>query len=668
MTDSVPQDGLADIIAEVLQQRLGGSTLQKRVELESQPTKYVIGKLFPRALAVEGAWFHDAVWNTIDEITPDWSPDPSAFVVFRGGGKSTTAEATAATLMAQQRRRFIVYLCDTQERANEHVKNIAALLTSKEVTEYYPEVGKPAINLHGNQKAWRQAEVHCANGTVIRALGFDGAMRGIKVEEFRPDAILIDDVDDITDSPEAVRKKEQVLTKSIIPARNLQNCWIGFFQNMIHNNSIMTKLVRGTADYLRNIKIIGPVKAIEDFEYDYDDRGRVVITGGTATWPAGFPLEACQRAIDEMGLEAFLTECQQDVDRMAAGAVYPMWNEQYHIATRSEVAAAFPALFTHPNPQTQQPEWSISPRWERALGHDWGSTMKHPACATWWATPSEDAPAAVQGIKHKYRSLCRPSRREEVGEMTPKWFGGLMFKAMTELERKQLRFAVMSHEAASERNTYIKEHGLRLTAAAAKRTGGIAQMQSYLAIDYTKPHPYRRYPQGHPQAGQPLQGCPRVIWVVEDGHGELELGPDGELLVHPGKGDAGMERGRWEMQRYHWDTNIAGTEKQTPYPLDNDEMDADRYVAWGYFPNVTALTAQQRVSAAVKTVSANLQVPANGEQLQGAELEQYMHTMQVAYRNAFAAEKAASRNALTRVGRRNRPRRSAGGTRGTNYA
>lgn len=677
ITPEVPGDvldALGDLIAEVISGQFGVELPPQAAEdICALPWEERIPRLFPQFANKPFSPSHRRFWDQEQQVTPTSSPDPTALVLPRGQGKSTTAEMAAADLLATGRRKFVLYFSATQERANEHVMNVAALLESPPFQALLPGIGKPLKGLHGNQKAWRHAELRLANGAALRAVGLDAVIRGIKVESFRPDAIFGDDFDEVTDSPEMVRKKINVLTKSIIPAR-AADCWICLFQNMIHSGSIMTRVARRTAKFLVNTLVIGPVKALENFTWEMDPErpNRAIIVTGEPTWPEGMGLTTCQAMLDEMGLEAFLTECQQDVDLVQAGSIYPVWDEVYHISTVSEFVAQVPDAYLDADGILHVP-----PRWEGALGHDWGATLKHPAAATWWYTP--DASAAkygVAGIRHKVRELVLPWTRDEVADMTPVNYGEAMLDSMWrdegqgESELDQIKFFTMSHEASSERHTYANHLSTPLTfnPSRAGRSGGIAQMRSLLAIDPNRAHPYRRYPAGYKElrtledgtevevdlSGEPVMGCPNVIWIVADGHGELELDADGGLVVRAGKGNAGMERGRWEMPRYHWDTTVDGREHQYPFALDEDVCCADRYVAWTSFPKETPLTLQERVAHELERRGVSLPIPEDQTQLSLAKRIQQEQIRMIEYNRAYHDVAGQDRKRTTSV-RRRRP-------------
>lgn len=568
--------------------------------------EHSVRTLFPKFARAEFSGPQRQFWDYVWKLEKEKYMEPVGFFQPRGHAKSTTAEMATVLLGATGKRKFAVYCCASQDRANEHVSdNIRAMLESPEIQKHFPEIGTPRVGLHGNQSAWRQTELICANGFKIRALGFDGAMRGIKIEGERPDLIILDDIDDINDGIEMVLKREKVLTKSIIPAKSVDAFFI-FAQNLIHPQSIATKVARRQADYFRKMNRIGPDPAIRDFEYEYNVAGDVVITGGIATWPQYMSLQVCQDMIDEMGLSAFLTECQQEVDEMAAGAIYPMWNEQLHIVTHSELRAYFPEWFV----KDEDNKWQlhIPDNVATSLGHDWGATMKHPAVASLWIRPGESPrhDDNMEDCVFKVTEIVAPLTKDEIPKMTGKYFGEKMIVELQPfVEVGKIRILTASHDANSERHTYQRELSIPMpfgsTGGSSKREG-VDQLRVHYAIDHSKPHPFARWPQGHPLAGQPLMGRPRAYWVVPDDEGRLMFDPEtGETYRMLAKTQAGMKRGRWEIPRYHWEQTGAGIEREMPHAMDEDAMCADRYACMNFLPKGKKLSMFASATKSLET-------------------------------------------------------------------
>lgn len=545
--------------------------------------------LFPKFAKASFSKKQREFWDYVWQLELGKHMDPVGLFLPRGQAKSTTAEMATVLLGATGKRKFAVYCCASQDRANEHLSdNIKAMLESPEIQQHFPEIGTPKVGIHGNQAAWRQTELICSNGFKIRALGFDGAMRGIKIEGERPDLIIFDDIDDVNDGIEMVLKRERVITKSIIPAKSV-DCFFIFAQNLIHPQSVATRVARRQADYFRKMLRIGPEPAVLNLEYEADKEGNWIITNGIATWPEYMSIEVCQIMMNEMGPSAFLTECQQEVDEMAAGSIYPMWDEKLHIITHSELRARLPEWFEG----SDEIGWQLKvpANASASLGHDWGATLKHPAVASLWVRPGE-SPRHDDNLLDcvfKIREVVAPLSKDEVHMMTGKYFGEKMIGELSPLiDISEIKNFTMSHEANSERHTYQRELEVSMpfggTAGASKR-GGIDQLRVHYAVDMTKDHPFAVWPEGHPEAGKPLKGRPRAYWVVPDDEGKLVYDKDtGETYRNLAKTQVGMKRGRWEIPRYHWEQTGAGVEREMPHAMDEDAMCADRYACMNFLP------------------------------------------------------------------------------------
>jgi hypothetical protein len=274
--------------------------------------------LFPNYFSKPFADRHVKLWSWIEAIQLGVRPAPFFGVWGRGGAKSMNAEGGVIRLAARGARRYAWYVSSTQDKADQHVDTIGAMLEASETNKYYPELSDRAVNKFGSSKGWRRSRLRTASGFTIDALGLDTGARGAKIEESRPDIMIIDDVDELFDSPQSTLKKIKILSQTILPAGS-NDCAVLFVQNLITPDSVASRLLDGRADFLSDKIISGPHPAIDNLIYEQID-GRYIITDGTATW-AGQDLETCQQQISTWGLSAFLQESQHEVDR--AGGI---WN------------------------------------------------------------------------------------------------------------------------------------------------------------------------------------------------------------------------------------------------------------------------------------------------------------------------------------------------------
>src|SRR5690606_33273138 len=106
---------------------------------------------------------------------------------------------------ATKARRYGLYLCRTQDQADDHVATIASLMESPTVATHYPHLAERLVGKFGNSKGWRRNRLRTSDGFTIDAMGLDSAKRGAKVDEQRPDFLIIDDVDDAEDSEDTTK-------------------------------------------------------------------------------------------------------------------------------------------------------------------------------------------------------------------------------------------------------------------------------------------------------------------------------------------------------------------------------------------------------------------------------------------------------------------------------
>ena len=292
--------------------------------------------LFPTYTTSPFADRHADVWRWSETIQRGDHVAPFVAIWPRGGGKSTIAEMIAADLGADGRRVYCWYVCGTQEQADKHVDSISAMLEGSSMAHYRPEVGTPKVSKHGSQ-AWRRSFLRASNGFSVEAVGLNKQIRGGKIEEARPDLIILDDIDDEADSEPTIEKKKKAITTKILPAGS-SDVAVLFVQNLIHADSIASMLADKTATgagWLSGRIVSGPHPAVEDLVYDVipgDDEGSISyrITAGVATWE-GQDLETCEAQLGLWGPTAFLSEAQQDVDRESPLA---LWSKELLDQTR----------------------------------------------------------------------------------------------------------------------------------------------------------------------------------------------------------------------------------------------------------------------------------------------------------------------------------------------
>lgn len=277
-------------------------------------------------------------WEWESAIEPGIRPAPFVGIWPRGGAKSTSAEMAAVDLGARSKRKYCLYVSGTQQQADDHVGNVATMLESDSLASYVPNMGERNVGKFGNPRAWRRNRVWTAHGFVVDALGLDTAARGVKLEQQRPDLIILDDIDDSDDSPETTRKKAEAITRRLIPAGSFDVAVLAI-QNLVIPDGVFAQLADGRADWLARRIVSGPIPAVENLTY-VTEGGKHRITGGEPTW-AGQDLETCQAQLEDWGLDAFLMEAQHNVTISGDLLVYGMQEDgrRYYEPSRNRVPA-----------------------------------------------------------------------------------------------------------------------------------------------------------------------------------------------------------------------------------------------------------------------------------------------------------------------------------------
>jgi hypothetical protein len=131
--------------------------------------------------------------------------------------------------------------------------------------------------------------------------------------EFRPDLIILDDIDETHDSPRAVKKKLATVTSAVFAAGSA-DATVLFIQNRIHKDSAIAQVADGRAEILLGATVTQE-PAVQGLEYERvetPEGPRYRVTGGEATWPDGQGLAVAEKQINEWGLQVFLSESQHE--------------------------------------------------------------------------------------------------------------------------------------------------------------------------------------------------------------------------------------------------------------------------------------------------------------------------------------------------------------------
>ena len=161
-------------------------------------------------------------------------------VAFRGSGKSTilTTSYPIWAILGKQQKKFVLILCQTQSQAKQHMMNLRRELETNSILKSDLGPFNDASDEWGSSSL-----VFSRLNARITAASSEQSIRGLRHNQYRPDLIIGDDVEDIasTKTKEGRNKTYQWLTGEVVPAgdRNTRLLIVG---NLLHEDSLLMRI------------------------------------------------------------------------------------------------------------------------------------------------------------------------------------------------------------------------------------------------------------------------------------------------------------------------------------------------------------------------------------------------------------------------------------------
>jgi len=173
-------------------------------------------------------------------ITEDVNIKNAVIIAFRNSAKSTlmTYSYPIWSILGQQQKKFILIASQTRVQARQHLMNIKRELEDNDLLR--ADLGPFETQ---NDEWGSYALVIKKYGAKIMAVSTEQSIRGLRHREYRPDLILLDDIEDTasTKTKEGRDKTHEWLTSEVIPAGD-QNTKIIIVGNLLHEDSLLMRL------------------------------------------------------------------------------------------------------------------------------------------------------------------------------------------------------------------------------------------------------------------------------------------------------------------------------------------------------------------------------------------------------------------------------------------
>jgi predicted phage terminase large subunit-like protein len=207
-----------------------------RVAITKESHWYFFHFYFAHYVKYPTAPFH----NEIFTLTEDEKIGNFFIVAFRGCGKSTiiTTSYPIWAILGKQQKRFVLILCQTQSQAKQHMMNMRRELETNTVLKRDLGPFKEESDEWGSSSL-----VFSRLNARITVASSEQSIRGLRHNQYRPDLIICDDVEDVasTKTREGRNKTYQWLTSEVIPAgdRNTRLVVVG---NLLHEDSLLMRI------------------------------------------------------------------------------------------------------------------------------------------------------------------------------------------------------------------------------------------------------------------------------------------------------------------------------------------------------------------------------------------------------------------------------------------
>ncbi|MFA6528372.1 MAG: hypothetical protein WCT46_02420 [Candidatus Gracilibacteria bacterium] len=192
-------------------------------------------------------------------------------VAFRGSGKSTviTTAYPIWAILGRPQKKFVLILCQTKSQAKQHMMNLRRELEGNALLK--GDLGP----FQEEDDEWGSSSlVFSACGARITVASSEQSIRGLRHNQYRPDLIICDDVEDIasTKTREGRNKTYQWYTSEVSPSgdRNTRLVIIG---NLLHEDSLLMRIKEDVEK-----------KRIDGIFKEYP-----LIKAGKIMWPGKYP-------------------------------------------------------------------------------------------------------------------------------------------------------------------------------------------------------------------------------------------------------------------------------------------------------------------------------------------------------------------------------------------
>jgi phage terminase large subunit-like protein len=276
---------------------------------------------FPKTFRMKSPPFAREVWDALDSHYRLVS-----LQLFRGAFKTTTCRVFAARRIAYAQARTILWIGISQDKAIESVRWFRKQV---EFNSLYAQTFK----LRPGSK-WQ--DIHCEvyhgvdeTPITILAYGITGPIRGINIDDYRPDLILLDDIvnEEIGASPLQLQSVENLvygaILQSLSPATETPDAKLVLLQTPIARDDVSMKSLHD-AEW-KSVRIPCWTKETED----------EALENRVSSWEDRFPSATLRKqkqyAIQRNNVSTFTREMELKIVAAENATFLPTWLQYYDL-------------------------------------------------------------------------------------------------------------------------------------------------------------------------------------------------------------------------------------------------------------------------------------------------------------------------------------------------
>ena len=249
-------------------------------------------KFLPHYFSQDNCELHEEIIR----LAEDDSFESVLIIAPRGFAKSTYCSvALPLWRVCEGLSKFVLLVSDSSTQAEAYLRDIITELEENEdLRRHYGENILPKLDKKKAVVKWCDRDIITRSNCRIAARGTGQKLRGIRTRQYRPDFLVVDDMenDEHVQTPEQRKKTEKWYTSALLNCLEPDKGREFIIGTIIHYDSLLKKLMKNDSYTTRFYK------AIKD--------------DGTALWSSRWSLEKLAKKRKKIGIHAFTKEFLND--------------------------------------------------------------------------------------------------------------------------------------------------------------------------------------------------------------------------------------------------------------------------------------------------------------------------------------------------------------------